>query len=168
MSVKKRFQHIMRAIEVDTIDALEIAMLISRIRAGRQAGRHVHRARIIRSGLGGAVNGPALRPLRRTQPRNGALRPPRIRHAGVLLRVVTAHAGVAGGSHAYSMKRLFSKRQRLLLAMKSGGKCEKLRGQAHKETYHADHVTPWSRGGNADTKRRGIVRQMQPNEKFAK
>ena len=49
------------------------------------------------------------------------------------------------------MKRLFSKRQRLLLAMKSGGKCENCGVKLTKETYHADHVTPWSRGGETLT-----------------
>lgn len=49
------------------------------------------------------------------------------------------------------MRRLFSSRQRFLLAMRAGGKCENCGVQLSKETYHADHVRPWSKGGETVT-----------------
>ena len=49
------------------------------------------------------------------------------------------------------MGRLFNARQRTILALRSGGLCEKCGTQLTKENYHADHVTPWSRGGKTIT-----------------
>ena len=49
------------------------------------------------------------------------------------------------------MRRLFSSRQRFLLAMRAGGKCESCGVKLTKETYHADHVRPWSKGGETLT-----------------
>lgn len=44
------------------------------------------------------------------------------------------------------MKRRFNKRQRLILAMRSGGACEDC-GNPLSPSFHADHDLPFSRGG---------------------
>ena len=49
------------------------------------------------------------------------------------------------------MRRLFNKRQRLILAMRSGGRCEGCGKKLTKSDYHADHVRPWSKGGKTVT-----------------
>jgi superfamily II DNA or RNA helicase len=49
------------------------------------------------------------------------------------------------------MRRAFSKRQHLLLAMKAGGKCEEC-GIGLTQSFHADHVVPYSKGGKTVTK----------------
>ena len=48
------------------------------------------------------------------------------------------------------MSRLFSKRQRTLLAMVAGGKCE-ICGVKLTQGFHADHVQPWSKNGPTNT-----------------
>ena len=48
------------------------------------------------------------------------------------------------------MRRWFSKRQRLILKLLSGGKC-RICGRALKANFHADHIKPFSRGGKTIT-----------------
>lgn len=50
------------------------------------------------------------------------------------------------------MNRLFSKRQRLILAFLSGGKCSECGTRLTRQNYHADHVIPFSRGGETNTR----------------
>ena len=42
------------------------------------------------------------------------------------------------------MRRLFSKRQRMILLLRSGGRCEQC-GTKLQTGFHADHVVPWSK-----------------------
>ena len=49
------------------------------------------------------------------------------------------------------MGRLFNARQRMIIAFRAGGICEKCGVQLTKSNYHADHVIPWSRGGKTIT-----------------
>lgn len=44
------------------------------------------------------------------------------------------------------MKRRFTKRQRMILALRAGGLCERCSNRL-SEAFHADHVRPFSRGG---------------------
>ena len=44
------------------------------------------------------------------------------------------------------MKRFFTKRQKKILALSSGNVCEKC-GASLSKSYHADHVTPFSKKG---------------------
>jgi 5-methylcytosine-specific restriction endonuclease McrA len=44
------------------------------------------------------------------------------------------------------VKRRFNKRQRLILALRSGGACEEC-GDPLSSGFHADHDLPFSRGG---------------------
>jgi len=48
------------------------------------------------------------------------------------------------------MRRLFSKRQRQILAYVSGGACMNC-GERLSESFHADHINPFSRGGRTIT-----------------
>jgi len=49
------------------------------------------------------------------------------------------------------MRRLFSGRQRLLLALRSGGRCESC-NEKLTSGFHADHIRPWSRNGMTITR----------------
>jgi 5-methylcytosine-specific restriction endonuclease McrA len=44
------------------------------------------------------------------------------------------------------MKRHFNKRQRMILALRAGGSCERC-GNRLDGIFHADHVIPFSQGG---------------------
>tara|TARA_R110000751_G_scaffold275377_1_gene376255 strand:- start:150 stop:347 length:198 start_codon:yes stop_codon:yes gene_type:complete len=44
------------------------------------------------------------------------------------------------------MKRLYSKRQKKIMALASGNKCE-ICGKSLSLSYHGDHVEPFSKGG---------------------
>lgn len=44
------------------------------------------------------------------------------------------------------MNRNFNKRQRIILLLTSGGECEKCK-KPLDNSFHADHVLPFSRGG---------------------
>lgn len=44
------------------------------------------------------------------------------------------------------MKRYFSRRQKMILAMRAGGLCESC-GKQLRIGFHADHVHPFSQGG---------------------
>ncbi len=44
------------------------------------------------------------------------------------------------------MKRLFSKRQKKIMALSSGNKCEKC-GNSLSKSYHGDHIKAYSKGG---------------------
>ena len=44
------------------------------------------------------------------------------------------------------MKRRFSNRQRMVLALRAGGACERCGNRLGRE-FHADHVQPFSKGG---------------------
>jgi 5-methylcytosine-specific restriction endonuclease McrA len=48
------------------------------------------------------------------------------------------------------MNRLFSKRQRRILAWVAGGTCASC-GVKLKDNFHADHVVPFSKGGATTT-----------------
>ena len=48
------------------------------------------------------------------------------------------------------MKRWFSKRQRQILLLIAGGKCQ-LCGKKLKKNFHADHIRPFSKGGKTIT-----------------
>jgi len=45
------------------------------------------------------------------------------------------------------MKRYFSKRQRMILALRAGGSCERC-GSSLNRGFHADHVRPFAQGGS--------------------
>jgi len=49
------------------------------------------------------------------------------------------------------MGRLFNARQRMIIALRAGGNCEKCGVKLTKSNYHADHIIPWSRGGKTLT-----------------
>jgi 5-methylcytosine-specific restriction endonuclease McrA len=44
------------------------------------------------------------------------------------------------------MKRFFSKRQKMILALRAGGLCERC-GSPLQRGFHGDHVRPFARGG---------------------
>lgn len=44
------------------------------------------------------------------------------------------------------MKRQFTKRQRMILALRAAGACERC-GDRLGQAFHADHVRPFSQGG---------------------
>ncbi len=44
------------------------------------------------------------------------------------------------------MKRLFTKRQKKIMALASGNKCE-ICGKSLSLSYHADHIQPFSKKG---------------------
>ncbi len=44
------------------------------------------------------------------------------------------------------MKRLFSKRQKMILALRAGGSCERC-GSSLQRGFHGDHVRPFALGG---------------------
>ncbi len=44
------------------------------------------------------------------------------------------------------MKRLFSKRQKMILALRAGGSCERF-GSSLQRGFHGDHVRPFALGG---------------------
>lgn len=44
------------------------------------------------------------------------------------------------------MKRYFSKRQRMILALRAGGTCERCGSSLHRG-FHGDHVRPFIQGG---------------------
>ncbi|TAJ95908.1 MAG: HNH endonuclease [Gammaproteobacteria bacterium] len=48
------------------------------------------------------------------------------------------------------MKRIFTKRQKRILAFVSGGKCVAC-GKFLQSGFHADHVIPFSKGGRTVT-----------------
>jgi superfamily II DNA or RNA helicase len=48
------------------------------------------------------------------------------------------------------MKRLFSRRQRIILLFVAGGKCQ-ICNQRLKREFHADHISPFSKGGKTIT-----------------
>lgn len=49
------------------------------------------------------------------------------------------------------MNRLFNQRQRKILAWVSGGLCERC-GARLTNSFHADHVVPYSKGGETITR----------------
>jgi len=44
------------------------------------------------------------------------------------------------------MKRYFNKRQRMIMAIRAGGACERFRNSI-RCGFHADHIRPFSQGG---------------------